>query len=159
MDLALAPLKNKRWLYSVGTPQANLLAEVNQQTQSALLQALGIGLIALIVSLLGARWITRPIRRVVESANALASGDLSRRVGLDQRDEAGQLAAAFDVMAEALEQRDTALRKGAEQLETTNDRLKQALEKVGGKERIIIIIILLLLAVVILGVLYFVVIK
>ena len=116
-DLALAPLKNKRWVYSVGTPQANLLAKVNQQTQMALLQALGIGLLALVVSFAGARWVTRPIRRVAESANAIAAGDLSRRIGLNQRDEVGKLATAFDAMAESLAEKDAQLRGYAAELE------------------------------------------
>ena len=124
VDLAMAPLKNKRWIYSVGTPQASLMAEVNQQTQGDLIQAMVVGVIALVTSLIAARWLTRPIRRVAAGANAIAAGDLSHRIGLNQRDEVGQLAVAFDAMADALEKKDAALRKHAAELQIANQELE-----------------------------------
>jgi HD-GYP domain-containing protein (c-di-GMP phosphodiesterase class II)/C4-dicarboxylate-specific signal transduction histidine kinase len=117
VEAALAPLKNKRWVYSIASPQANLFAQVNAQTQSALGQMLVIELIVLVVALLGARLVTLPVRRVAETARALAAGDLARRVRLDRRDEVGQLGAAFDAMADALAEQDAQLRGYAADLE------------------------------------------
>jgi methyl-accepting chemotaxis protein len=44
--------------------------------------------------------ITRPVTRGVELAQALAQGDLTRRLSLDQRDEIGRLTGAIDHAAE-----------------------------------------------------------
>ncbi len=117
VEAALAPLENKRWVYNVASPQEGLFAHVSEHSRSALGEALVIGLIVTIASLLAARVVTRPIRRVAETANALAAGDLSRRVRLNQQDEVGRLAAAFDAMAESLADKDAQLRGYAGQLE------------------------------------------
>ncbi|HYU34978.1 MAG TPA: ATP-binding protein [Thermoanaerobaculia bacterium] len=74
-------------------------------------------LLAIALGLAAARWATRPLRLVGQTANALAAGDMSRRVGLRQGDEVGRLAAAFDLMAGALAGKDAELRQHAGRLE------------------------------------------
>ncbi len=71
--------------------------------------ALSVGLAVLLVlgTLLGL-WLTssalKPLDDMVETCNRIASGDLSQRVNLPQRnDEIGRLAAAFDHMADWVE--------------------------------------------------------
>ena len=72
---------------------------------------LGVGL-ALLLGWLLARSITVPIRRGVDFAQAVAGGDLSRQLDINQKDEIGQLAAALNSMVEQL--RDVVLNvKGA----------------------------------------------
>ena len=64
--------------------------------------ALGTAMVALFLSLCATRWVGRPLSRVADAARALASGDMTRRARLRQRDEIGQLADAFDAMADSL---------------------------------------------------------
>ncbi|MBA2693378.1 MAG: HAMP domain-containing histidine kinase [Rubrobacter sp.] len=76
-------------------------------SQERLLIGTGI-VIALAVGTLGGFWITgsalSPLRRMVATCRRVASGDLGERVNLPHRkDEVGQLAAAFDDMAERIE--------------------------------------------------------
>lgn len=52
--------------------------------------------------------ITRPVRALRRAAEAMGQGDLSVRSGLKGSDEIGQLATAFDAMADALAQLDAA---------------------------------------------------
>lgn len=47
-----------------------------------------------------ARSLTRPLRRLSSTARAFGNGDLAARVGLARRDEFGDVARAFDEMAE-----------------------------------------------------------
>ena len=49
-----------------------------------------------------ARRITRPLAVMAEAAGKIASGDLSHRVAVESRDEAGQLARAFNRMTDEL---------------------------------------------------------
>jgi signal transduction histidine kinase/ActR/RegA family two-component response regulator len=66
-----------------------------------------VGLLALGAAWFGGeRFILRQVRILVEAVKRLGAGDLSSRTGLSrERGELGQLASAFDVMANSLEQR------------------------------------------------------
>jgi signal transduction histidine kinase len=69
----------------------------------SLLLAGGVGALAAgLTALLAGRYITRRLRAVAESAGAIAAGDLSQRIGDASNDELGELAAAFNRMAESL---------------------------------------------------------
>ncbi len=104
----------------------------------------GIAILALLisatVSYLLARTISRPVRRLRESADAIAGGDLDTRVS-DQigkrRDEIGLLARDFDRMANELERawsRQTELtRNVSHELRSPLARLRVALELVRRK--------------------------
>ena len=66
--------------------------------------------LAIIVSVVGvqvlARGMTSPLREMTAAARAMAGGDYSQRVRASSRDEVGQLAHAFNTMAQDLEQVD-----------------------------------------------------
>lgn len=57
-------------------------------------------LLGLILARIIGRSITEPVAQGVELAHALAAGDLTRRLGLTQQDELGQLTRAIDEAAE-----------------------------------------------------------
>jgi signal transduction histidine kinase len=114
---AVMPLRQQRWLYAICTPEANIFATLNSQTVRTSLVALLAGLAAVFVAAGMARLSTRSLRRVAVTAAAIRAGDLGRRTGLNQGDEIGQLARAFDEMAGVLAAKDEELRDYAEQLE------------------------------------------
>jgi signal transduction histidine kinase len=66
--------------------------------------------LAVIVSVVGvqvlARGMTSPLREMTAAARRMAGGDYSQRVRATSRDEVGQLAEAFNTMAQDLEQVD-----------------------------------------------------
>ena len=71
--------------------------------------------LAIIVSMVAvqvlAHGMTAPLREMRAAARSMASGDYSRRVRATSRDEVGQLAQAFNTMAEDLEQVDNLRRE------------------------------------------------
>ncbi|NLE70958.1 MAG: HAMP domain-containing protein [Actinomycetales bacterium] len=71
--------------------------------------------LAVVVSVIAvqviAHGMTAPLREMRTAARAMASGDYSRRVRATSRDEVGQLAQAFNTMAQDLEQLDTLRRE------------------------------------------------
>ncbi|AVP69472.1 two-component sensor histidine kinase [Prescottella equi] len=73
------------------------------QFRFALLSAL---VAALVVTQVLAHGMTSPLREMTAAAKAMATGDYSRRVRSTARDEIGQLATAFNQMAEDLEAED-----------------------------------------------------
>jgi diguanylate cyclase (GGDEF)-like protein/PAS domain S-box-containing protein len=50
-------------------------------------------------------WLTRHLRRLTAAGEAMAGGDLSARVAVESADEVGQLAIAFNTMAQAVADR------------------------------------------------------
>lgn len=62
-----------------------------------------LGMAALLLSILAARRITRPLRELTSAVDEIASGDAFRRVHSAGNDEIGHLAASFNRMADTLE--------------------------------------------------------
>ena len=67
--------------------------------QSLLVAALGGAVIALLLGLLIARNLTRPLRRLTEATQSMAAGNMEERVVEGSRDELGELARAFNQMS------------------------------------------------------------
>lgn len=112
---------------TIGIPEATAFAQVDRLLIRNLVVLCVIGLLALGLAFFGVDWlILRSLRMLIATAEQLATGDLSVRTGLTGAHwELGQLACAFDQMAEALQQRAT------EQLATTkrNTLLLEMYEK------------------------------
>ncbi len=116
-QVTLVPLTNQRWLYGIFTPEAKIFAVASDQANRTRTITIGVELAAVLLLLLVAYRVARPIRVVADAANALAAGDMSRRARLNQRDEIGQLASAFDAMADTLVEKENQLREYAQTLE------------------------------------------
>jgi two-component system phosphate regulon sensor histidine kinase PhoR len=69
---------------------------------SIILFAAVVVVLALVVAMLSSRAISGPLRRLSEASGRVASGDFEARVFLKSRDEIGELAAGFNMMAERL---------------------------------------------------------
>ncbi len=97
-------------------------------------------LLALAITAIGTWWMVRmvvsPIRRVTQAAAAFGKGDLGARTAVDQRDELGDLAAAFDRMATQVQNLVGAERELlaniAHELRTPLARIRVALELAEG---------------------------
>jgi PAS domain S-box-containing protein len=92
---------------SIGIPAAVAFADVNRMLARNLI---GLGLVAILVLALawfgGDAFVLRRVNKLVDATRRMARGELDIRIGLPgQKGELGQLANAFDEMAEALESR------------------------------------------------------
>jgi len=73
--------------------------------------------------------VLRPVQALVQSSTRLASGDLTARTGLPHgKDELGRLTAAFDLMAQALEQRERERQGAKHKLQIVSHRLVEVQE-------------------------------
>ena len=117
LQATIVPLRGQRWVYGIFVPEGQLLGGLRSQMLGDWAVAFFTALAALMLSVVAARWVSRPLRLVTETANALARGDMTRRVRLEQRDEFGQLGAAFDAMAAALADKEQQLQAHAADLE------------------------------------------
>jgi two-component system, OmpR family, sensor histidine kinase BaeS len=76
-----------------------------------LFSAIMVGTLALIISFVFSRRLTRPIKDLSIAASAISHGDFSSRVKVKRQDEVGDLAVSFNSMAEALASQEQLRRK------------------------------------------------
>jgi signal transduction histidine kinase len=82
-----------------GSPEADFMQRV---TQAVSYSALGATLLALILGVLLARTLTRPLRELTEATQVVAQGELGHQVTVHTDDELGALAASFNQMSAGL---------------------------------------------------------
>ena len=104
--LAYAPfiLRNRIYgVYAVALP-TNFITETNDQSRSLLALTFSAGVVlVMIIGYMVSQRIIRPIVRLVQTAQAIARGDLDQRTGLARGDEIGILATTFDDMTSELQ--------------------------------------------------------
>jgi len=82
------------------TAEENFLDQVNDSLWKVGLIAAAV---ALVIGLILTRQITRPVRALISGVRQLTKGELSYRVDVKSRDEIGELAGSFNIMASSLE--------------------------------------------------------
>lgn len=105
--LAFARIPSTGWSLGALFPKEELFAEVYRLHQrTVLLAVVGVTLL-LIVSVLVARSLARPLLRMADATGKVARGDLDIDLSdIRRTDEVGQLATGFTRMVEGLKQRD-----------------------------------------------------
>lgn len=84
------------------------LARTNR---ALIISAVGVGVLALLLGIMGSRTLTRPLRELTVATTALAHGELEQHVPVRTKDELGQLAAAFNQMSADLARANTLRRQ------------------------------------------------
>ena len=117
LQVASVPMPARGWTYAVAAREQDVLVQARDQSRRNFLAGLLATLVAIGLAVVSASLLVRPLDQVRETARALASGDMHRRTHLDRRDEIGQMANAFDSMANELARKDAELRLHADSLE------------------------------------------
>jgi signal transduction histidine kinase len=81
-------------------------------------------LIGVFTALVVAGTVTRPVNELQKGAEAIAAGDLRRKVGSGAHDEIGRLSRSFDAMTEALRSDIARREKAEEEIRTLNEHLE-----------------------------------
>ncbi len=98
------------------------------------------GLLAiLVISILFSNAIAKPIQSIAEQAREIASGNLTRRIGIKSKDEVGMLALAFNQMADGIQGLLLNINKSAENVgrlsgnfSETTETLSSSIQEVAG---------------------------
>lgn len=102
-----APVVGHDWVIGVTESRAFFTEPLNALFTNVLYSVILVGFVFLILALLFARTIVKPIRELNGAAHALKAGDYDRAViTVTSRDEIGQLANTFNVMIDVLRQRE-----------------------------------------------------
>jgi methyl-accepting chemotaxis protein len=112
--LAHALVTRLGWVVVVQQETAEAFAPVDDAMSSAALAVLVVAALALLASLLLARALTRPIRNLTATADAISRGETGMQVAeIDRGDELGGLARAIDRMRVSIDVAMKRLRRGS----------------------------------------------
>ncbi|EGK90623.1 PAS domain S-box protein [Microcoleus vaginatus PCC 9802] len=124
--IQVAPFKDDRgldWLIVVVVPESDFMEQINANTRTTFLLSLAALMGAAILGILTAKWVVQPILRLNAAAKALARNEWDTKLTLNRQDELGELATAFNSMAEQLQHSFTSLSE-------SESRVKQFLNAV-----------------------------
>ncbi|MFH2065187.1 MAG: methyl-accepting chemotaxis protein [Pseudomonadota bacterium] len=106
-----APVAITNWSLAVTQDEAEFLQSAHSIRNGILLVGFIFLGLATILVLAFSRSISRPLIKAASVANAIAAGDLSKRMNYKSRDEVGSLSASLDKMVVNLEQKATLAQK------------------------------------------------
>jgi signal transduction histidine kinase len=120
------PIVEAPWLGVVEMPAAAVAAPVRRFLLGMAAVASLLFLTSLAAGWLWSRRLTRPLVELSRAAYSIAEGDLSARVAERRHDEIGQLASAFNEMAERLAQARAQLARQVEELQHAREQFTRA---------------------------------
>ncbi|MEG3937924.1 MULTISPECIES: adenylate/guanylate cyclase domain-containing protein [unclassified Microcoleus] len=110
------------WLVVVTIPEADFMNQIHANTQTTILLCLATLILAILLGILTARRIIRPVERITTASEAIAGGNLNQQVEVSSIVELGKLANVFNGMTQQLKDSLDALHLANEELE---DRVEQ----------------------------------
>jgi PAS domain S-box-containing protein len=90
------------WLIAVVVPENDFMSSVKESHRNTILLSLVALILTIIAGFIIARRITRPILELNHASKSLAAGEWSQVIEIDRRDEIGELAKSFNLMARQL---------------------------------------------------------
>ena len=90
------------WIIVAGSYEEEIFAGVNRTLYFVVLIALGSIALAILLTVILSRFLTRPITELTEITARMAGGDLTQKVALTSEDEIGRLAQSFNRMADQI---------------------------------------------------------
>lgn len=136
----VTPLYDERgldWLIVTVIPEADFMQEIIANNRTTFLLCMAALSGAIIVGMVTSSWIVEPILRLNIAAKEIAKGHWNNTVEIKRKDEVGQLAISFNIMADQLQDFFTTLEEQNAQMKRLNEalsaseiRLKQFLEAV-----------------------------
>jgi len=124
--MEVTPFKDDRgldWLIVVVVPESDFMEQINANTRTTVLLSVAALIGATILGIITAKWVVRPILQLNAAAKALAKNEWDTKLALNREDELGELAAAFNSMAEQLQHSFTSISEN-------ENRVKQFLNAV-----------------------------
>ncbi|MEM9540149.1 MAG: ATP-binding protein [Cyanobacteria bacterium P01_E01_bin.42] len=103
--LQLRPFQDRfglNWTIAIVVPRSDFMAQINRNTRNTILLCLLALIGAIVVGILTARWVTRPILRLNQAAKNIAGGRWSQEIQTQRNDELGELEKSFNMMADRL---------------------------------------------------------
>ncbi|WP_069471015.1 sensor histidine kinase [Candidatus Marithrix sp. Canyon 246] len=111
------------WLIVVIVPENDFMEHIHFNTLVSIMLCVFALIVAILIGIVTARWIIKPIQNLNIASKALALGQWDQKVQIERQDELGDLAKSFNSMAQQL----TELLYGLEaEVEERTKKIKQA---------------------------------
>ncbi len=123
--VAFAPLESVNWSLAIQANNANVMAPITTMRYISLLIGLIAVIIGMVVAYYIAGYIAKPILKLRDSANVIASGDLTEKVDIENDDEIGELADAFNLMVDNIKKLVVNINDSALKTDKTGEELKE----------------------------------
>ena len=108
--VGFAPLRTKTWTVGVFEPESTFMGALAYASRRTVVNVLVVGAVVTMLALILARSIVRPIRGLIQAAEAIRAGsDAKEWVHVGSEDEIGALESAFSTMAAGLREREREL--------------------------------------------------
>ena len=120
MLVAEAPIRGTPWLAVLHNPAEVVLGPVRTIVLRLALAGILLALIGSAIAYAYGVKVSRPVVALTEAAEQLARGERSGRVPVQEGDEVGRLGAAFNNMADRIEEAAESLRRRTEEAERAN---------------------------------------
>ncbi len=118
------------WAIATVVEERELLAPLAAIRNGTLIVGGAVLLVGLVVAGWFAVRLTAPLRRMIEEANRVGEGDLTRRMETKSTDEIGELAAAFNRMVDALRGLVTRVTESSTNLAAQSEEISASTEEV-----------------------------
>lgn len=131
--MQVTPLKDNKgldWLIVVIIPEADFLEQINANNRTTIWLCIAALTGAIVVGVLTARWVTKPILYLNETAKNITKGQWGKIAEINRNDEVGELANSFKSMAEQLQVSFAEMQALNVELSESKSRLNQILEAV-----------------------------
>ncbi|MEH2209499.1 PAS domain-containing protein [Nostoc sp.] len=131
--IQVMPFKDTRgldWLIVTVLPESDFMAKINQSIRTTILLCIAVLLLGIVICILIARWIAKPIVSVSQSAKALADGAWNQTVEIERSGDLGELARSFNQMAQQLQIAFAKMQSLNQTLAQSETRLQKILESV-----------------------------
>ena len=116
------------WLVSVGLPTDTAFAVVASRLRWGAFFSAGAVFTAFTIAWMLSGRIVRPLQQLGKDALVLAAGKLCHRTSIRTRDEVGDLADTFDLMAQSLERRQEESLRAADEVRQVKDTLAAVID-------------------------------
>jgi len=127
--------RNLDWLIVVAIPEADFMAQIHANTRLTVLLCLAALGVATLLGIATARWIARPVLRLIAASEAIASGELDQHVSRSRIAELRILAESFNRMAGQVRASFAALAQANAELEDRVRRRTASLAEAEAKYR------------------------
>ncbi len=135
---AYAPLHlpDIKWAILVEIDKAEILKPINEIIFKVIVAAVILAAIMAVVAFLIAGQIARPLAEATSFAEDIAGGDLSGELAINQKDEAGQMAAALNKMTKQLRKMFSTISENSSQVAAASEELSATSSQmtIGAKE-------------------------
>ncbi|MFP4022195.1 MAG: methyl-accepting chemotaxis protein, partial [Halanaerobium sp.] len=123
--VAFTPLESTDWFLAIQANNANVMAPIATMRYMSILIGLIAVIIGVVVAYYAADYIAKPILKLRNSANVIASGDLTEKVDVENDDEIGELANAFNKMVDNIKKLVININDSALKTDKTGEELKE----------------------------------